>query len=64
MLKVRIKLKSFDHTLVDQSAKKIVKTVKVPELLLIGANSTSTHKEFIQFSGLHMLINKQENDFN
>ena len=26
--KVRIKLKSFDHTLVDQSAEKIVKTVK------------------------------------
>ena len=34
--KVRIKLKSFDHTLVDQSAEKIVKTVKNSGAIISG----------------------------
>ena len=34
--KVRIKLKSFDHTLVDQSAEKIVKTVKNSGAIVTG----------------------------
>jgi len=32
--KIRIKLKSYDHNLVDKSAEKIVKTVKLQVLLL------------------------------
>ena len=34
--KVRIKLKSFDHTLVDQSAERIVKTVKNSGAIVSG----------------------------
>ena len=34
--RVRIKLKSFDHTLVDQSAEKIVKTVKTSGAVVSG----------------------------
>jgi len=31
--KIRIKLKSYDHNLVDKSAEKIVKTVKIDALM-------------------------------
>ena len=34
--KVRIKLKSFDHNLVDQSSEKIVKTVKTSGVVVSG----------------------------
>ncbi|MEY2792553.1 MAG: hypothetical protein RJA76_545 [Bacteroidota bacterium] len=34
--KIRIKLKSFDHTLVDKSAEKIVKAVKATDALVSG----------------------------
>ena len=42
--KVRIKLKSFDHTLVDQSAEKIVKTVKTSGAVVSGPIPLPTHK--------------------
>ena len=42
--KVRIKLKSFDHSLVDQSAEKIVKTVKVSGAVVSGPIPLPTHK--------------------
>ena len=42
--KVRIKLKSFDHTLVDQSAEKIVKTVKKSGAIISGPIPLPTHK--------------------
>ena len=42
--KVRIKLKSFDHTLVDQSAEKIVKTVKNSGAIISGPIPLPTHK--------------------
>ena len=42
--KVRIKLKSFDHTLVDQSAEKIVKTVKSSGAIVSGPIPLPTHK--------------------
>ena len=42
--KVRIKLKSFDHTLVDQSAEKIVKTVKNSGAIVSGPIPLPTHK--------------------
>ena len=42
--KVRIKLKSFDHTFVDQSAEKIVKTVKNSGAIVSGPIPLPTHK--------------------
>ena len=43
--KVRIKLKSFDHSLVDQSAEKIVKTVKTTGAVVSGPIPLPTHKK-------------------
>ena len=46
--KIRIKLKSYDHNLVDKSAEKIVKTVK----------------SFLPLTEQPLLIKKQENSLN
>ncbi len=43
--KIRIKLKSFDHNLVDKSAEKIVKTVKQRQLVVSGPVPLPTHKQ-------------------
>ena len=43
--KVRIKLKSFDHNLVDQSSEKIVKTVKTSGAVVSGPIPLPTHKK-------------------
>lgn len=42
--KIRIKLKSYDHNLVDKSAEKIVKTVKVTGAVVSGPIPLPTHK--------------------
>ena len=42
--KIRIKLKSFDHNLVDKSAEKIVKTVKSTGAVISGPIPLATHK--------------------
>jgi small subunit ribosomal protein S10 len=42
--KIRIKLKSFDHNLVDNSAEKIVKTVKATGAMVSGPIPLPTHK--------------------
>ena len=42
--KIRIKLKSYDHTLVDKSAEKIVKTVKTTDAIVSGPIPLPTHK--------------------
>ena len=42
--KVRIKIKSFDHSLVDQSAEKIVKTVRSSGAIVSGPIPLPTHK--------------------
>jgi len=42
--KIRIKLKSFDHNLVDKSAEKIVKTVKTTGAIVSGPIPLPTHK--------------------
>ena len=42
--KIRIKLKSFDHNLVDKSAEKIVKTVKATGAIVSGPIPLPTHK--------------------
>ena len=42
--KIRIKLKSYDHNLLDKSAEKIVKTVKVTGAVVCGPIPLPTHK--------------------
>jgi small subunit ribosomal protein S10 len=42
--KIRIKLKSYDHNLVDKSAEKIVKTVKATGAVVSGQIPLPTHK--------------------
>ena len=42
--KIRIKLKSYDHNLVDKSAEKIVKTVKATDAIVSGPIPLPTHK--------------------
>ncbi len=42
--KIRIKLKSYDHNLVDSSADKIVKTVKQTKAFVKGPIPLPTHK--------------------
>jgi small subunit ribosomal protein S10 len=43
--RIRIKLKSFDHILVDQSAGKIAKTVKSSGAIVSGPIPLPTHKK-------------------
>jgi small subunit ribosomal protein S10 len=59
--KIRIKLKSYDHMLVDKSAEKIVKTVKSTGAVVTGPIPLPTHKKFLQYYVLHTLTKKQEN---
>ena len=42
--KIRIKLKSYDHMLVDKSAEQIVKTVKITGAIVSGPIPLPTHK--------------------
>ena len=42
--KIRIKLKSYDYSLVDKSAEKIVKTVKATGAIVSGPIPLPTHK--------------------
>ena len=42
--KIRIKLKSYDHTLIDKSAEKIIKTVKSTGAVVSGPIPLPTHK--------------------
>ena len=43
--RIRIKLKSYDHNLVDKSAEKIVKTVKTTGAIVSGPIPLPTHKK-------------------
>ena len=45
--KIRIKLKSYDHNLVDKSAEKIVKTVKTTGAVISGPIPLPTHKRIL-----------------
>ena len=42
--KIRIKLKSYDHSLVDKSSEKIVKAVKATGAVVVGPIPLPTHK--------------------
>ena len=50
--KIRIKLKSFDHNLVDKSAEKIVKTVKSTGAVVSGPVPLPTHKQIFTVARL------------
>jgi small subunit ribosomal protein S10 len=53
--KIRIKLKSYDHNLVDKSAEKIVKTVKTTGAVVIGPIPFPTNnKIFTVLRSLHV----------
>ena len=57
--KIRIKLKSFDHNLVDKSAEKIVKTVrsqdnKSLQEILLPTHIVSSHPDLM----IHALVNQ------
>ena len=57
--KIRIKLKSYDHKLVDKSAEKIVKAVKATGAIISGPISTFVNKkarEQFQLSDYKRLI--------
>ena len=58
--KIRIKLKSYDHNLVDKSAEKIVKTVKSTGAVVSGPIPLPTHKRYLD---LLMLIKNLESSF-
>ena len=45
--KIRIKLKAYDHVLIDQSAKKIVDTAKKTGAKVSGPVPLPTHKEVV-----------------
>ena len=59
--KIRIKLKSYDHNLVDKSADKIVKTVKTTGAVVTGPIPLPTHKKiFTVLRSPH--VNKKSRD--
>ncbi|AGA76551.1 30S ribosomal protein S10 [Echinicola marina] len=59
--KIRIKLKSYDHTLVDKSSEKIVKAVKTTGAVVVGPIPLPTKKEkFTVLKSPH--VNKKARD--
>ncbi|PSL05587.1 MULTISPECIES: 30S ribosomal protein S10 [Cecembia] len=59
--KIRIKLKSYDHTLVDKSSEKIVKAVKATGAIVVGPIPLPTKKEkFTVLKSPH--VNKKARD--
>ena len=55
--RIRIKLKSYDHNLVDKSAEKIVKTVKPTGAVVNGPIPLPTKKHFTVLRSPH--VNKK-----
>jgi len=59
--RIRIKLKSYDHSLVDKSAEKIVKTVKGTGAVVTGPIPLPTHKNiFTVLRSPHANSNSKE----
>ena len=59
--KIRIKLKSYDHSLVDKSSEKIVKAVKATGAVVVGPLPLPTKKEkFTVLKSPH--VNKKARD--
>ena len=58
--KIRIKLKSYDHTLLDKSAEKIVKTVKASGAVVSGPIPLPTHKRIFTVNRSTFVNKKSE----
>lgn len=61
--KIRIKLKSYDHTLVEKSAEKIVKSVKATGAIVSGPIPLPTHKRIITVNRSTFVNKKSREQF-
>ena len=61
--KIRIKLKSYDHTLVDKSAEKIVKTVKATGAVVKGPIPLPTRKRIFTVNRSTFVNKKSREQF-
>lgn len=61
--KIRIKLKSYDHNLVDKSAEKIVKTVKMTGASVSGPIPLPTHKRIFTVNRSTFVNKKSREQF-
>ena len=61
--KIRIKLKSYDHSLVDKSAEKIVKTVKMTGASVSGPIPLPTHKRIFTVNRSTFVNKKSREQF-
>ena len=61
--KIRIKLKSYDHNLVDKSAEKIVKTVKSTGAVVNGPIPLPTHKRIFTVNRSTFVNKKSREQF-
>ena len=61
--KIRIKLKSYDHKLVDKSAEKIVKAVKATGAIVSGPISLPTHKRIFTVNRSTFVNKKSREQF-
>ena len=61
--KIRIKLKSYDHNLVDKSAEKIVKTVKSTGAVVSGPIPLPTHKRIFTVNRSTFVNKKSREQF-
>ena len=60
--KIRIKLKSYDHNLVDKSAEKIVRTVKATGAIVSGPIPLPTHKRIFFTVNRSTFVNKKSRE--
>ncbi|MBP5424241.1 MAG: 30S ribosomal protein S10 [Paludibacteraceae bacterium] len=61
--KIRIKLKSYDHSLVDKSAERIVKTVKTTGAVVSGPIPLPTHKRIFTVNRSTFVNKKSREQF-
>ena len=61
--KIRIKLKSYDHNLLDKSAEKIVKTVKATGAVISGPIPLPTHKRIFTVTRSAFVNKKSREQF-
>lgn len=61
--RIRIKLKSYDHNLVDKSAEKIVKTVKTTGAVVSGPVPLPTHKRIYTINRSPHVNNNSKEQF-
>ncbi|MCF0203905.1 MAG: 30S ribosomal protein S10 [Muribaculaceae bacterium] len=61
--KIRIKLKSYDHSLADKSAEKIVKTVKSTGAVVSGPIPLPTHKRIFTVNRSTFVNKKSREQF-